>query len=81
MAGSDLNPTLNKSGQPGPSPREYNAHQRHSRSARRRHDDQSTAFIAQQVTRLSSSTAVIFAKIAKYGAARVKAAANLAAIP
>jgi hypothetical protein len=69
------------SGQPGASPREYNAHQRHSKLSRRRHDNQEAAFLAAQATRLSSTAAVIFAKVKKYGAARVKAAANLAAIP
>lgn len=81
MAGSDLSTTLNVSGQPGASPREYNGHQRYSNLARRRHDDQEAAFLAAQATRLSTTSAVVFAKVAKYGAARVKAAANLAALP
>ncbi len=82
MGGSDLSPTLNTSGQGGtPSPREYNKHQRHSRFADLRHGAQDNAFLTQQATRLSSTPAVIFAKITKYGADSVKAAANLAAIP
>lgn len=71
------------SGQTGPSPREYSAHRRHSHFAERRHDDQAAAFLAQQATRLGggATSAIVFAKIAKYGAARVKAAVNLAALP
>ena len=70
------------SGQTGASPREYNSHQRHSNVSRRAHKgSQLAAFLAAQATRLSSTSAVIFAKVTKYGAARVKAAANLAAIP
>lgn len=62
-------------------PREYDAHRRHSRLALRRHDDQQAAFLAQQATRLTLTAAQVFAKIVKYGAARVKAAANSAALP
>lgn len=71
------------SGQTGASPREYNNHQRHSSKARRRHDDQLAAFLAAQATRLAggATAAIVFAKLTKYGAARVKAAANLAALP
>jgi len=71
------------SGQTGASPREYNSHQRYSKIARRaRHPGtQLAAFLAAQATRLTSTSAVVFAKVTKYGAARVKAAANLAAIP
>lgn len=76
MAGSDLSTTLNKSGQPGATPREYNAHQRHSNLARRRHDDQETAFLVQQAARLGTTNTVIFNGIAKHGAAFVKAATN-----
>jgi len=86
MAGSDLSTSLNKSGQTGSTPREYNLHQRHSNLARLRYSNvakhgQLGAFLAAQATRLSSTAAVVFAKVTKYGAARVKAAANLAAIP
>lgn len=69
------------SGQTGASAREYNKHQRHSNVARLRHSQQLAAFLAYQATRLSSTAAVVFAKVTKYGADRVKAAANLAAIP
>jgi hypothetical protein len=79
--GSDLNPTLNKSAQTGASPREYNSHQRHSKLARLGRAQQLTAFLAAQATRLSSTSSVIFAKVTKYGAAAVKAAASLASIP
>lgn len=74
------------SGQTGKTPREYNAHQRHSKLSRLRYSaklnkGQLSAFLVYQATRLSSTAAVVFAKVTKYGAARVKAAANLAAIP
>lgn len=62
-------------------PREYANHKRHSALARRRHDNQVAAFLSTQATRLSSTSATVFAKLKKYGAARVKAAANLAALP
>ena len=81
MAGSDLSTSLNKSGQPGASPREHNNHQRRSSLARRRHDDQLAAFLAAQATRLSTTSAIVFAKLTKYGSTRVRAAANLAALP
>jgi hypothetical protein len=79
MAGSDLT-SANKSAE-GVDPREYNQHQRHSNLAKRRHDDQLAAFLAQQATRLSTTSAVIFAKMDKYTAATIKAAASLSAIP
>lgn len=86
MAGSDLSTSLNKSGVTGAVPREYNGHQRHSKIARLRYSTNSKrgqlgAFLGAQATRLSSTAAVVFAKVTKYGAAKVKAAANLAAIP
>jgi hypothetical protein len=62
-------------------PREYSKHQRHGNLARRRHDDQINSFLGVQATRLSSTAAVVYAKVTKYGAAHVKAAANLAALP
>jgi len=74
--GSDLSPTLNTSGQTGASPREYNSHQRHAKFAELRHDDQRQAFLTAQATRLSTTTAVIFAGLAKHGAAFVKAAST-----
>jgi hypothetical protein len=67
-----MNNTLNKSGQQGSSPREYNSHQRHSVEAKRRHDKQQAAFLAEQAARLSTTPAAIFADVAKYGAAFVK---------
>lgn len=81
MAGSDLNPSTNRSGLTGSVPREYNEHQRHSEFARMRHDNQRVAFLAQQATRLSTTSAIVFAKVTKYGEDRVRAAANLAALP
>lgn len=66
-------------------PREYNSHQRHSKIARRRHDGAATSqlgkFLAVQALRLTLTTAQIFAKVTKYGAARVKAAVSSASIP
>lgn len=76
MAGSDLSTSLNKSGQPGATPREYNSHERHSSLTRRRHDDQEAAFLAAQATRLSTTSAAIFAGVKKHGAAFVKAATS-----
>jgi hypothetical protein len=77
--------TILYSGQTAATPREYNRHQRHSVLSRLRHSNkrqrQLGAFLAAQATRLSSTAAVVFAKVTKYGAAKVKAAANLAAIP
>jgi len=79
--GSDINPTTVKSGQSGPSPREYVRHRRHDKDARRRYDNQYTAFLAAQATRLSSTAAVIEDKLDKYGADRVKAATSLSQLP
>lgn len=81
MAGSDINPSTVRSGQPGASPREYDHHRRHDKDGRRRHDDQKSAFYAAQATRLSTTAAVIETKLDKYGAARIKAATNLSQLP
>lgn len=83
--GSDLDPSKNVSGF-AVAPREYNSHQRHAKFARFRYTSRAKygqlgAFLAAQATRLSSTAAVVYAKVTKYGAARVKAAANLAALP
>lgn len=75
------NVNTDKSGQPGATPREYNKHQRHAKFANDRHSQQSKAFLAAQAARLSSTAAVIFAKLTKYGSARVKAATNLSQLP
>ncbi len=72
------------SGQTGASPREYNSHQRHSNLARRRHDagdGQLFAFLTLIATALSTTTAIAFAKVTKYGAATVKAATSLSQLP
>lgn len=69
------------------SPREYVKHRRHTLTgARRRHDDQATAFLSQQTIRLlttdnTANRATMFGKITKYGAARVKAATNISQLP
>lgn len=84
MAGSDLSTTLNVSGQPGPSPRENNSYQRHSLFAKRRHDvvsGQFGAFLSSIATKLTSTSAIIFAKVTKYGVDRVKAASNISQLP
>lgn len=79
--GSDLNPALNKSATTV-APRAYGRHTRHRKFARvKTGANQFAAFLAAQATRLTSTSAVVFAKLTKYGAARVKAAANLAALP
>lgn len=69
------------SGQTGPSPRCYQNHSRHDQYARVRHSKQELAYLQAEATRLSSTPAVIFAKLQKYGATRVSAAPNLAALP
>lgn len=63
------------------SPLSHARRKRRAKSARLRHSKQFQAFLKAQATRLSSDTSVIFAKVEKYGADRVRAAANLAAIP
>ena len=84
--GSDINPATVKSGQGGGSPREYNLHQRHAKLARMRHGNnnkqaQLSAFLAAIATKLSSTATIIFAKVTKYGATRVKAATNISQLP
>lgn len=71
------------SGQGGDSPLCHRNHMRHDRFARVRHSENFEAFLAAQATRLGggSTSATIFAKVAKYGANRVKGAVNLAALP
>lgn len=69
------------SGQTGPSPREYDKHQRHAPFGRERHSQQALAFLTAQAARLSSTPAVIYAKLTKYGADRVKAATNISQLP
>ncbi len=72
------------SGQTGASPREYNSHQRYSKLSRRRNDagdGQLFAFLTLIAATLSTTTAIAFAKVTKYGAARVKAAATLGDLP
>jgi len=69
------------SGQSGHSPQCHENHKRHDKFARARHTDQLAAFLAAQATRLGTTSAIVFAKLEKYGANRVKGAANLAALP
>jgi hypothetical protein len=63
------------------SPQSHSQHQRNRRFARVRHAKQFEAFLTVQAARLTSTTAVIFAKLDHYTADQIKAAANLAAIP
>lgn len=64
------------------SPREYDRHERHTNTARYRDPhSQRAAFLAAQATRLSSTSAVIAAKLKKYSAGQIQSAANLGAIP
>ena len=74
-------------GQTGPSPRCYSKHLRRGRFARtditrvKHAPGQFATFLTTQATRLSSTATVIFTKLKKYSAARIKAAANLGQIP
>jgi hypothetical protein len=69
------------SGQTGATPRTYQAHTRYARFARVRYANQTPAYLALIATKLTSTAAVIFAKIKKYGYARVNAATNLSQLP
>ncbi len=64
------------------SPRAYDRHQRHRKFARVLGGaNQFSAFLAAQATRLSSTSAVIFAKLTKYTADRIRQATSLSQIP
>jgi hypothetical protein len=63
------------------SPQSHSQHQRNRRLARVRHSRQFEEFLTTQAARLTSTTAVIFAKLTHYTADQIKAAASLAAIP
>lgn len=70
------------SGQTGPSPRSYSRHQRKRKLARVKSGaDQFSAFLSAQATRLSSTTTIIFGKLVKYTAAKIKSAANIGQLP
>jgi hypothetical protein len=69
------------SGQTGASPQCHRNHERHDHFARVKHSQQFLAYLAAQATRLSTTSAIVFAKVEKYGANRVTHAANLAALP
>lgn len=80
--GSDINPATVKSGQGGPTPRAYSRHQRHRKLARIGNGaDQFSAFLAERVATLSSTTAIIFGKLTTYTAAKVKSATNISNLP
>lgn len=61
-------------------PRTYRRHMRHAKLARKT-GDQFNKFLSTQATRLTTTAAVVFARIKKYSANRVAKAVNLAAIP
>lgn len=81
MAGSDLSPTLNTSGQTGASPREYSNHRRYGLTGKYRYSPQAAAWLARVATLLSSTPSVIYTKLTKYGAARVNAATDISQLP
>lgn len=64
-----------------PSPRLDKRHQRYSRTERHARSQQQNEFLRVQAARLSTTTAVVFAKLNKYTAERITKAANLAALP
>ena len=63
------------------SPQSHSQHQRYRKSARVRHSKQFEEYLTVQAARLSTTTAIIFAKLDKYTADQIKAAASLASIP
>lgn len=73
------------SGQTGSSPRAYSRHQRHRKLSSLRtvptiHSDQFSAFLAAQATRLASTSTLIFGKLVKNTAARIKAATTFGSL-
>ena len=65
------------SGQTGPSPRCHRKHDRYATFARvKAGQDQFSAFLAAQATRLSTTSSAIFTFLKKNTADRIKAAAN-----
>ena len=63
------------------SPREYDRHERYRNAARyRKPGTQRAAFLAEQATRLSSTSAVIANKLKTYTADQIRAAANIGAL-
>lgn len=64
-------------------PRAYDRHQRHRKFATlaRKGANQFNAFLAAQATRLSSTSSVIFTKLQKYSAAKIKSATNVSQLP
>lgn len=72
----------NQLGSTSVAPRAYSRHQRHRRFARLKIGaDQFSAFLAAQATRLSSTSAVIFTKLQKYTADKIKSATNISQLP
>lgn len=62
-------------------PREHDQHLRHANFSRVRHSKQLLAFLSTQATRLSSTSSVIFAKLKKYTADKIRSAANIGQLP
>lgn len=75
----------NQLGSTTTAPRCHSHHQRHRRFARVRilpsvHSDQFEQFLTVQATRLSSTTALIFAKLTKNTADRIAAASTFGSL-
>lgn len=66
----------NQLGHSGPSPRCNDQHLRHSSFARVRHSLQLKTFLAEQATRLSETSTLIFGKLKKNTAQAVRKAAS-----
>jgi hypothetical protein len=58
------------------SPREYKRHQRYSRFSRLNHSKQELSFLTTEATRLSVTTAQIFAALDSYTADQIRAATS-----
>jgi hypothetical protein len=63
------------------SPLSHSKHQRYRRLARVRHSKQFEEFLTVQATRLSTTTAAIFALLDSYTADMIAAAASVGALP
>lgn len=61
-------------------PRAYRRHQRYAKFTQFRNSHQENEFLRVQAARLSTTKAVLFAKLNKYTAERIQAAATLGAL-
>lgn len=66
---------------PAPSPRLDKRHTRHASDARHGRSQQENEFLRVQAARLSTTKAILFAKLSKYSAEQIASAASLSAIP